>query len=217
MQPVKEVYLKSQTRSTISLKLDKFIHLPLSSLLQKGFLVEIPKGSTIKSLFCEHFNVEENYLEDRIQTIFLDGKPVDDVDKAMVKNGSNLALSAAMPGLVGSTLRRGGVLAAFRSSITYQQEEPVPDRPEGVLVSIKLFNLLINELGPQFLKKGIIINKADVKPILDDGSHALKSLSKSIELDGKEILYEQLYTLDWSQVSENLLFKVSESSGTNDK
>ena len=80
MQPVKEVYLKSQTRSTISLKLDKFIHLPLSSLLQKGFLVEIPKGSTIKSLFCEHFNVEENYLEDRIQTIFLDGKPVDDVD-----------------------------------------------------------------------------------------------------------------------------------------
>ena len=209
--------MQSQPRSTISLKLNKFIHLPLSPLLQKGFYVEIPKGSTIKGLLCEHFNVEENYLEDRIQTIFLDGKPVDDVDNAMVKNGSNLALSAAVGGLVGSTLRRGGVLAAFRSSITYQQEEPVPDRPEGVLVSIKLFNLLINELGPQFLKKGIINDREDVRSILEDESHRLKSLFKSVELDGKEIPYDQLYTLDWSQVSENLLFKVSESSGTNDQ
>jgi hypothetical protein len=191
--------------------------LPLSPLLQKGFLVEIPKGSTIKSLLCEHFNVEENYFEDRIQTIFLDGKPVDNVDKAAVKNGSNLALSAAVGGLVGSTLRRGGALAAFRSSITYQPEELVPDRPEGVSVSIKLFNLLINELGSQFLQKGIIINRENVKSILDDGSHTLKSSTRSVELDGKEILYEQLYTLDWSQVSENLLFKVSESSGTNDQ
>ena len=54
--------MQSQPRSIISLKLDKFIKLPLSFLLQKGFLVEIPKGSTIKSLLCEHFNVEENLL-----------------------------------------------------------------------------------------------------------------------------------------------------------
>ena len=171
--------MKSQTRSTISLKLDKFIHLPLSSLLQKGFLVEIPKGSTIKSLFCEHFNVEENYLEDRIQTIFLDGKPVDDVDKTMVKNGSNVALSAAMPGLVGSTFRRGGVLASFRSGITYKQEEPASNTPEDVLVSIKLFNLLVNELGFQFLRNGIIIKREDFRQLLDDGrNRSLRSLHR---------------------------------------
>ena len=87
----------------------------------------------------------------------------------------------------------------------------------SVLVMIKLFNLLINELGPQFLKKGIIINKEDVRNIVDDGNNTLKSFTNSVELDGKKIHYEQLYTLDWSQVSENLLFKISESSETNDQ
>ena len=168
-------------------------------------------------LLCEDFGVEEGYLEDRIKTIFLDGKPVDDVNSASVNKGTVLALSAAMGGLVGTTLRRGSVLSSFRSGITYQQEKAVPGNNGNVVIVIKLFNLLINELGAKFLDKGILINREDVKPILDDGSHTLKSLTRSVELDGKEIPYEKLFTLDWSQVSENLLFKVSESSGTNDQ
>jgi hypothetical protein len=56
-------------------------------------------------VLCDQFQVETDYLENRIKTIFLDGKPVDDEDKAVLKNGSTLALSAAMPGLVDSTFR----------------------------------------------------------------------------------------------------------------
>jgi len=89
---------------------------------------------------CGHFKVEENYLEDRVKTIFLDGKPVDDVEKAMANNGSVLVFSAAMLGLVGATFRRGGALAAFRSGITYQQEDSIPDSSEEALILIKLFN-----------------------------------------------------------------------------
>jgi hypothetical protein len=116
--------LKAQPYTTLSLTLDKKILSPFMNLLQKGFLVAIPTGSTIKHMLCDYYDVDENYLENRIQTIFLDGKPVDDVDKTMVKNGSNVALSAAMPGLVGSTFQRGGVLATFRSGITYKQAGP---------------------------------------------------------------------------------------------
>jgi hypothetical protein len=206
--------LKAQPYTTLSLTLDKKILSPFINLLQKGFLVKTPTGSTIKDMLCDHYDVDENYLEHRIQTIFLDGKPVDDVDKAMVKNGSNVALSAAMPGLVGSTFRRGGVLASFRSGITYRQEEPASNTPEDVVVSIKLFNLLVNELGPQFLRNGIIIKREDFRYILDDGSHKLKISTRSVELDGEEIPYEQLYSLNGSQDSGNLLFKVFESSGT---
>ena len=206
--------MKAQPYTTLSLTLDKKILSPFINLLQKGFLVKTPTGSTIKDMLCDHYDVDENYLEHRIQTIFLDGKPVDDVDKAMVKNGSNVALSAAMPGLVGSTFRRGGVLASFRSGITYRQEEPASNTPEDVVVSIKLFNLLVNELGPQFLRNGIIIKREDFRYILDDGSHKLKISTRSVELDGEEIPYEQLYSLNGSQDSGNLLFKVFESSGT---
>ena len=207
--------MKSQPRSTISLKLGKEILSPFSILLQKGFMAEVHSGLSIKKLLCEIFNIEEDYLEGRIQTIFLDGKPVDDVDKALVSHGSVLALSAAMPGLVGSTFRRDGALAAFRSSITHQQEGRVPNDHEGVAVWIKLFNLLVNEMGPQFLKNGIIVKKEDMRHVLDEGEYALKSCATSIQLNGAEIPYEQLHTFDWSQLSENLLLKVAVSSGTN--
>ena len=180
-------------------------------------MTEVHSGLSIKNLLCGNFNIEEDYLEGRIQTVFLDGKPVDDVDKALVLHGSVLALSAAMPGLVGSTFRRDGALAAFRSSITHQQEGRVPNGQEGVAVWIKLFNLLVNEMGPQFLKNGIIVEREDIRSVLEDGSHTLAPVTKSVELDGTAIPYEKLHTFNWSQVSENLLFKVSISSGTNDQ
>ena len=115
--------VQSKARTTICLKLDKKSISPFSNLLQNGFRVEILAGRTVKMLLCEDFGVEEDYLEDRIKTIFLDGKPVDDANSASVNNGAVLALSAAMGGLVGTTLRRGSVLSSFRSGITYQQEK----------------------------------------------------------------------------------------------
>ena len=69
-------------------------------------------------------------------------KVVDDVNTALLQDGCTVALSAAMPGLVGATFRTGGLLAAFRSDITHQ-EEGVPTETHGVgMVKIKLFNLL---------------------------------------------------------------------------
>ena len=204
--------MKAQPRTTLSFKLDKAIYSPFSHLLQKGFLVETLTGSTIKNLLCEHFKVEENYLEDRITTIFLDGKPVDDVDKAMVKDGSVLALSAAMPGLVGSAFRRGGILAAFRSGITYQQEDTISDSDSVAVVTIKLFNLLVGELGPVFLKKGIIVNREDVIHVLDDRGNTSGSLVRCVKMGKKEMPYEQLSALNWSKEPEKMFFKVSISS-----
>jgi hypothetical protein len=121
-----EAQVQSKPRTTISLKLDKKSISPFTNLLQNGFRVEILAGHTVKMLLCGDFGVEEDYLENRIKTIFLDGKPVDDVNSASVNNGSILALSAAMGGLVGTTLRRGSALCSFRSGITYQQEKKVP-------------------------------------------------------------------------------------------
>ncbi len=182
---------------------------PFLNLLQQGFLVEIPTGSTIKQMLCGFYHVEETYLEDRVQTIFLDGKPVDDVDRAMLENGSSLALSAAMPGLVGSTFRRSGILAAFRSGITYQQEEPASNSPEDALVSIKLFNLLIYELGPKFLNQGIVVKRKALEHILKGETHHLKSVISLMVMNGEEMHPDQLDTVDWSRVTENLFLKVS--------
>jgi hypothetical protein len=212
-----EAKLKTQPQTTITMVLDKAIFAPFSPLLQKGFFVEAPTGCTIKTLLCDHFNIDENYLENRVKTIFLDGKPVDDLDRATVSNGSVLALSAAMPGLVGSTLRRGGVLAGFRSSITYQQVDATSHSPRGVQILIKLFNLVVNELGPAFLNDGIIVRREDMERIFSDRSAELETFVRSLELDAKEMPYGQLASADWSEMTEQLLFKISSISGVDDQ
>ena len=91
-------------------------------LLQKGFRVEGNVGCSVRAFLCEQHGVAPEYLEKRIQTIFLDGKPVDDVDTAIVEDGATLSLSAALPGLVGAVMRRGGYYAPMRDQISYKGE-----------------------------------------------------------------------------------------------
>jgi hypothetical protein len=100
--------------------------------------------------------VSDDYLDQRIQTIFLDGKVVDNVDTAVIRQGSSLALSAAMPGLAGAVLRRGGAYAAMRSQISHKNNT-VDDSAKNGTVMLKLFNIVALELGPLFLKQGIWI------------------------------------------------------------
>jgi len=80
----------------------------LSIILQQGFLLKAQVGCSMKRFLIEGIGLSPEYIAERIQTIFLDGSPVDDLDSAIIKDGSHLALSAAMPGLVGAAMRRGG-------------------------------------------------------------------------------------------------------------
>ena len=128
-----------------------------SSLLGQGFTLKIRTGISVRDLLCRQIGVNGDYLDQRIQTIFLDGKVVDDVDTAVIRQGSSLALSAAMPGLAGAVLRRGGAYAAMRSQISHKNNTG-DDSAENGTVMLKLFNLVALELGPLFLKQGIWID-----------------------------------------------------------
>lgn len=128
------------------------------TLFQQGVGVAIQVGTSLEDVLCSQWHIDRDYVMNRISTLFLDGKPVDDLGASIVADGATLALSGAMPGLIGATMRRGGVLAPFRSGITYC--------PQGAAasgdgrVTVKLFNLLIHELGPQFLARGVWIPRA---------------------------------------------------------
>ena len=128
-----------------------------SSLLGQGFTLNIRTGISVRDLLCRQIGVNGDYLDQRIQTIFLDGKVVDNVDTAVIRQGSSLALSAAMPGLAGAVLRRGGAYAAMRSQISHKNNTE-DDSAENGTVMLKLFNLVALELGPLFLKQGIWID-----------------------------------------------------------
>jgi hypothetical protein len=126
----------------------------LFSLLRRGVLLKARVGSTIGDILCNQVGVAREYLDHRIGTVFLDGSPVDDVDSAVVKPGASLALSAAMPGLVGATMRKGGVLASMRQTITHKADEVETNSQEGFFV-IRLYNAVAPELGPMLLESGV--------------------------------------------------------------
>ena len=129
----------------------------LFPLLQQGFNVRARVGCGIRELLCSQFGIDPDYLKQRITTIFLNSKPVDDSETSRVADSATLALSAAMPGLVGATMRRGGYYAAMRGGITHRESPSDAEEKYGK-IRIKLFNLLMAELGPGFLRQGIIVS-----------------------------------------------------------
>jgi hypothetical protein len=176
-------------------------------LLQEGFMVKVELGCTIKTLLCEQFGVSPEYLETRVQTVFLNGKPVDDLESTEIPAGATLALSAAMPGLVGATLRRGSYYAPMRSDITYRKDEAHGERGEGT-VRIKLFNLLGPELAPTFLARGIWLSGSRLQGFVSQLPQEFWTQCKAIHLDGAAISVTALRCVIWPDDPEPVRLSV---------
>jgi hypothetical protein len=176
-------------------------------LLQMGFQLNIRVGCSIHSLLCDQLGVAPDYLRERVKTIFLNQKPVDNVQNALIKDGATLALSAAMPGLVGATFRCGGVLAAFRSTITHQNESAATGPGDGT-ITLKLFNMLISEMGPLLLEQGITVNWTDLQPVLVEALQSQDPLAISLTLDGRSIDLTQLMATEQMDFPMLIFMKV---------
>ena len=134
-------------------------------ILQQGVKVPATVGCTLKSLLCDQFAIPADYVTDRITTVFLDNRPVDDLDRTIVQDGSRVTLSAAMPGLVGATMRRGGFYAALRQGISHVVGSGAAAGASGT-VRVKLFNLLLSELGPILLARGLLLERSELDELL---------------------------------------------------
>ena len=183
-------------------------------LLEKGFIIKGKVGCSVKEFLCNRMVIGQEYLDKRIQTIFLNGKPVDDVNSAMVKDGSSISLSAAMPGLAGATMRRGGALAAMRSGISCVPGETSSDPYEGK-VTVKFFNLISKELGPEFLNRGIIIDGMTFSGLIGSNRKIIEAGLISAETDGIKTETEKLFDIKWEDKTE-LLLKVTGEQRTDD-
>ena len=178
-----------------------------SQLLENGFIIKGKVGCSVKDFLCNRMFIEQDYLDKRIQTIFLNGKPVDDVNSAIVTDGSTISLSAAMPGLAGAMMRRGGALATMRSGISYTPVETGSGSSEGK-VTIKFFNLISRELGPEFLNRGVIIDGKTLAGFIGSNRKIIEASLFSAETDGVKIETEKLFDIKWEDKAE-LLLKVT--------
>lgn len=156
------------------------------TLLQGGVSLEARTGMSVKEFLTEELGLTQEYLDTVVQTVFLDGKAVDDLASAFVKDGSTMALSAAMPGLLGATLRRGSFYAAMRKEISYREARISADRGPA-RVTIKVFNLLLGDLGPILLEKGIWVRGEGLQDFFENKNENFWIGCLEARLDGKQI------------------------------
>jgi hypothetical protein len=164
-------------------------------ILGEGIFIKGPSGQTVESFLVETVGIPLVYLKERVQTVFLDGRALDDFSTARVTDAATLALSAAMPGLAGAVLRRGGIYAPMRRQISYTTQPQNDGNGGDVLVTLKLFNMVARELGPEFLKKGVCLSGVQLQDFLKRLGHWAWKGCLSVDVDGKSATADQLIEL----------------------
>ncbi|MBU2227824.1 MAG: hypothetical protein KJ936_09230 [Proteobacteria bacterium] len=174
--------------------------------LQQGVVLKVRVGCSVKTFLLEALRLSEEYIERRIQTVFLDGRSVDDLDRVTVRNGAVLALSGALPGLLGAALRRGGFYAPLRSQVTCKQNEESQAIEKGQ-VTLKLFNLTVRELGPSLLERGIGIGAREAEDFFRDRSDDFWAGCRRALVDGRAVEPDRLRHWSWGAGRVDLTLK----------
>jgi hypothetical protein len=165
-------------------------------LVQQGLGIRIEVGATVREVLCNQIGIDPEYVDQRIQTIFMDGKAVDDFDTAIVRDGATLALSAAMPGLVGAVMRKGGYYASLRHAITYEEGGEETRLQDG-LITLKLYNMIARELGPHLLESGALVGGPILCSFLEGRNEDFWKHCRAARIDDREIEPETLGKNDW--------------------
>ena len=195
-----------QNAASLSMELAEAQTAGLFLLLQNGFIVKACIGCSIKDFFHEQLGLSPEYVQDKIQGIFLDGKPADEIETAIIRDGARLTLSGTMPGLVGIALRRGP-LAVFRLGITHRETGDNCHGGDG-FVQLKLLNLLMKDLGPELLRKGIYLNASELAGYLGNLPAGFWQKCRKIVLDGAQIGPGMLQKGLWIPASGMVKFSV---------
>ncbi len=191
--------VKESKEITVALNLEKKALSLFFPLLQQGVGMEVTTGASVREFLCRDLGLDEAYVQARVSTLFLNGSPVDDLDGAFLYDGMTLALSAAMPGLAGATLRRGGCLSSFRSAISYHGHDRVDAFPRPGRINIKLFNLLVRELAPEVLKKGILLSANDAKDLFDHILDESPISCVKVQINDRDMSPEELRRIRWAE------------------
>jgi hypothetical protein len=157
-----------------------------NEILQRGFFLIDPVGISIEEFLVKQIGLSRKCIGHKISTIFLDGKIVHDIGSAIIKSGSVLAFSSALPGFVGASLRSGSISQSAGESRA-SREINSPDSGDRGVFCVKLYNLPMLELGPSFMRRGILLRSAGIEEFLKTQPDFFWRDGNKILLNGKQI------------------------------
>ncbi len=168
-----------------------------SPLFSSGVGIKTIQDIPLMDLLCRQLAIAPEYVAQRIQTIFLNHRAVDRTEQVIVPADAVLALSAAMPGLVGATFRKGGVLSAFREDISHHADAPSKGGMQETVITLKLFNLVAEELGPHLLSQGVWVDGGALSPIVSRIAAAPSLPIETCQWNGRELSPDRLSDLEF--------------------
>jgi O-acetylhomoserine/O-acetylserine sulfhydrylase-like pyridoxal-dependent enzyme len=192
---------------TISISIDHNMIAAFFYFLERGVKKEIAVGCDIKTMLSDQFNMSTDYIDNRIKTMFLEGRPVDDVNATIINNGATLALSAAMPGLAGATFRRSENIKASTKTIELKKKVKNHNLQKGI-ITIKLFNLILREFGPSFLESGVLVSKQELTEFLLRQENKIENACKFVKINKNNATIEALKHISVEDESELLKIDV---------
>jgi hypothetical protein len=190
--------MNSQTATRLEIALEPQLLNFFLPIFQQGILIRGVLGCSIRSFLHTYAGLADTYIDQRIQTFFLNHKPVDNIDTTLVRDQDTLALSTAMPGLLGAILRKGSYYAEMRRSISQQEQQQSTGAHEGT-VRLRLFNFLIKEIGPNLLKQGVWVAESDLRPCLENWAAAALQEAPEIRVDDEPRKMEELVLVHWQK------------------
>lgn len=128
-------------------------------LMQSGVDVSCTVGVPVADFLSEGLAIPDTSIA-KIDAVFLDGMPVDDIAAAIVPDGARLALAAGLPGIAGLAMKRGSAVRALRGGITHVASAAA--NPMSGYVTLILYSLVIPMLAPLILRRGVIATFAQL-------------------------------------------------------
>ncbi len=134
----------------------------LVRLMRSGIFIPVNRSCTLRHFLEDILGFPRDYVENRIQTILLNGLAADGLDASRLSAQTRLALSAAMPGLAGATLRRDGGFKNLRRDISLNDAgaAQAPDEEKAFWVELRLFNDIAAEQAAHLFKRGFAVPAA---------------------------------------------------------
>jgi hypothetical protein len=161
------------------------------ALLQEGAALRAKTGVAVRTFLCEGLGLSPSYVSEQLSTVFLNGRPVDDLDSALICDGYRLSLSGALPGLAGAVMRRSSPLAPLRGTGRRGRATASEPGQEGLLW-IKLFNVVLEELGPLMLRRGVLVQSGRLEEALRAEDAALPKTRQEAFLNGAPVGLDEL-------------------------
>jgi hypothetical protein len=151
---------------------------------------------------------------------------VDDDRKVMAADGSVIALSAAMPGLVGAAFRKNSPVAGMRTidfppptdkpeaefvteSRAGSAAEPSPGS-ETITITLKFFNRVNADLGPVFLQRGIRVSGETVHDVFQQYRDRLETFYTKARINERPATFPAIDDLVAGIGKEDIFITVTE-------